>query len=143
MSVRHAIDEERQLVHTVFEGELTDDDLRTHLKVLRASPRFHRLMRELMDLRAVTDVSVSSAMLSASATWVLHAPEARRALVAPTDLLFGLWRMYQTHLGEVGELHVGVFREVEPALQWIGLASEAELPSVPPGDARSAGSESS
>ncbi len=131
MTVLHVIDEQRDLVLTVFRDDLTDDDLRAHLQELRANPHFHNLMRELVDLRAVTKVSVSSAILNQSARWLLHAPEARRALVAPTDLLFGLSRMYQTNLSEVGASQVGVFRELLPALQWIGLSSEAELPSAP------------
>jgi hypothetical protein len=130
MSVHHAIDEERKIVLTVFRGDLTDADLRAHQLALSANPRFHPSMRELVDLRAVTDVSVSSAILNASAGWPLHAPEARRALVAPTDLLFGLFRMYQTHLGEVGASQLGVFRELGQALQWLGLSSEDELPSA-------------
>ena len=131
MSVHHAIDEQHALLLTVFRGDLTDDDFRAHLLALRSNPRFHRLMRELVDLRAVTAGSVSSAMLSQSARWLLHAPEARRAFVAPSDLLFGLFRMYQTHLGDVGASQVGVFREIEPALRWLGLTSETELPSAP------------
>ena len=131
MTVRHAINERRDLMLTVFRGELTDEDLRSHLSEVRANPRFHRLMRELIDLRDVTDVLVSSKMMSASAHWLLHAPEARRALVAPTDLLFGLARMYQTHLGDIGAAQLGVFRELGPALQWIGVEDEAELPGPP------------
>jgi hypothetical protein len=131
MSVLHAIDEQRDLVLTVFRDDLSDDDLRAHVLALRANPHFHKWMRELIDLRAVTRVSVSSAMLSESARWLLHAPEARRALVAPTDLLFGLWRMYQTNLGEVGSSQLGVFRDLQSALRWIGLSSEAELPCAP------------
>ena len=131
MSVRHAVDIHRDLVLTVYRDDLSDDDLRAHLIELRAHPHFHRLMRELVDLRGVTTVSVSSAMVSESARWLLHAPEARRALVAPTDLLFGLWRMYQTNLGEVGSSQLGVFRDLPPALRWIGLSSEAELPPPP------------
>jgi hypothetical protein len=129
MPVRHAIDDERALLHTVFQGEFTDDDIRAHLAELRANPRFHRWMRELVDLREVNEVSVSSRLLSASAHWLLHAPEARRAALAPTDLLFGLARMYQTHLSEIGASQFGVFRELEPALQWLGLRDEDELPS--------------
>lgn len=133
MTVRHTIDEEHALVLTEFRGEFTDDDLRAHLHELRTNPQFHRAMRELIDLRGVTKVSVSSAMMSASAHWLIHAHEARRALVAPTDLLFGLARMYQTHLGEVGASQLGVFRELGPALDWIGLDDEAELPEQPTG----------
>lgn len=129
MPVRHAIDDERDLLHTVFAGEFTDDDIRAHFMALRANPRFHRMMRELVDLRGVTDVLVSSATLNASAHWLLYAPEARRAVLAPTDLLFGLARMYQTHLGEVGASQFGPFRELAPALRWLGLSDEGELPS--------------
>ena len=82
MTIRHTIDEKHALVLTEFRGEFTDDDLRAHLNELRTNPAFHRAMRELIDLRGVTKVSVSAAMMSASAHWLLHAPEARRALVA-------------------------------------------------------------
>src|SRR4051812_37383965 len=131
MTVLHAIDTERKLLLTVFRGPLSDEDVREHLRMLRANPQFQLLMRELVDLRGVTDVTISSAMARVSARWLLHAPDARRAIVAPSDVLFGLARMYQTHLGEIGAAQLGVFRAIEPALRWLGLSDEQELPTPP------------
>jgi hypothetical protein len=125
MPVRHSIDLEPPLVHTIFSGHVTDADLREHLRTLMADDRFDPMMPELVDLTDVTDVSVTSAMVEASARWLLHAPRARRAIVAPTDVLFGLSRMYQLYRDDLSGDTLRVFRTREQALEWLG-AGEPE-----------------
>ena len=85
-------------------------------------------MAELVDLREVTDVSLSPDTIHSSARWELHAAQARRAVVAPTDVLFGLARMYQSYVGEPAESQFRVFRTLAPALAWVGL----EVPPTTP-----------
>jgi hypothetical protein len=126
--VSYSIDMQHPLVYTVFSGEVTDADLLEHLRSLYADPRFDSAMPELVDLREVTGVSVSPDMIPSSARWPLHWPSAQRAVVAPTDLLFGLSRMYESYRGEAGDGQFKVFRAFPPALEWLGL-SQAPPPS--------------
>jgi hypothetical protein len=126
--VNHSIDTQLPLVYTVFSGDVNNADFVEHLRSLRADPRFDSSMPELVDLRGVTAVSVTSAMIPASARWPLHSPYARRAVVAPTDLLYGLARMYQSYRDDTGQAQLQIFRTLPPALEWLGLT---EAPSPP------------
>ena len=50
------------------------------------------------------------------------APEARRALVAATDVAFGLARMYGTYRETISAKdQIRVFRNIRDAEQWLGL----------------------
>ena len=128
MSVKHSFDTQHPLVYSVFSGEVTDEDFAEHMRVLLADPRFESAMPELVDLREVTGVSLSADTIPSSARSPLHAPQARRAVVAPTDFLFGLARMYQAYRGDVGESQFSVFRTLPPALAWLGLEKEPTPP---------------
>jgi len=46
-------------------------------------------------------------------------PEARRALLASSDEIFGISRAYQAQAPEAGR--VRVFRDIGPALKWLGI----------------------
>jgi hypothetical protein len=121
MSTRYSIDPQRHLVLTVFEGDVSDTDLRAHVEALEADARFDREMAELVDMSRVTRASVTSDGIRAVASAPVHALNARRAFVAPTDLLYGLSRMYQSYWSRGHDDEVAIFRSVEPALQWLGV----------------------
>jgi hypothetical protein len=127
MSASYNIDPVHRFVYTKLGGHVSDADLVEHQRALLADPRFDSSFCELVDLRDVTEVSVKSRMVKESAMWPLHAIKARRAIVAPSDVLFGLSRMYQLYRGEVGEAHLGVFRTLEPALEWLGIDPQSAL----------------
>jgi hypothetical protein len=128
MPVSYSIDTEHPLVYTRFSGNVSDADFLEHLKSLYEDQRFDSSMPELVDLRDVTDVSLSPDMIASSARWPLHAPNARRAVVAPSDFLFGLSRMYESYRGEAGADQFRIFRTLPPALEWLGLSTEPPQP---------------
>src|SRR3954469_11338168 len=109
MPVTHSIDPRHPLVYTVFSGEVTDDDFAEHTRRLLADTRFESSMPELVDLRDVTRVKLSGDTIPLSARSLLHAPQAKRAVVAPTDFLYGLARMYQAYRSKAGEGDFRVF----------------------------------
>ena len=127
MSTRYSIDPQRHLVLTVFDGDVSDADARAHVEALDADPQFDRKMSELVDLRGVTSTSVTSAGIRGAASAPVHALSARRAFVAPTDLLYGLARMYQGYWNQGYDDEVAIFRSVEPALQWLGMTDPPAL----------------
>ena len=131
MPVRYSIDPGLQLVRTVFSGELTDADLREHVRSLHADPAFNAKMRELVDLTGVTRATVTADGVATIAASLVHSPHARRALVASTDEVFGLSRMYQLYRDRIGAEELQVFRESVPALEWLGLDSPPEDRAVP------------
>jgi hypothetical protein len=51
--------------------------------------------------------------------------EARCALVSGKDISFGFARMYETMAEQTG-VQTRAFREMKPALEWLGIDSPAE-----------------
>ena len=49
---------------------------------------------------------------------LIFSPDSRRAVVVPSDLGFGMARMYQTLRDELGG-RVGVFRDFDEARRWV------------------------
>src|SRR3972149_3691406 len=124
MPISYRIDPSRKLVLTTATGVLTDDDLIRHKQRLVADPAFQPDMRQLSDVRGVTDLQVTPLgvrlMVAADEA---HAPALgghRLAIVVIEDLTFGMARMYQM-LAEDTTRSVGVFREIAEAEAWLGL----------------------
>jgi hypothetical protein len=63
------------------------------------------------------------ARLSAQMDWEAGSHPQRLAIYAPTDISYGLGRMYQAHreMRSEGGRRVGVFRTMEEALAFLGL----------------------
>ena len=123
MPISYRIDAARNLVHTIADGTLTDEDVIGHKLRLAADPAFTPGMLELSDVRAVTQLAVTTAGVRR----MVNVDEAsgktpgRLAIVADQSAVFGMARMYQT-LGEHGPMRVGVFRTNEEAEKWLEAA---------------------
>lgn len=114
----HTIDAERKIVLCRAWDVLTNEDLHKHYEDIRADPAFKRTYRQLGDLREVNRLTADTAAIAAAASLQVFAPGTRRALIAPTDITFGLARMFASYAEDVGQL-VRVFREAEDAQAWI------------------------
>ena len=44
----------------------------------------------------------------------------RTAIIASSDVVYGLSRMVEAYVGIKGEVDIGIFRTMEEALQWLG-----------------------
>jgi hypothetical protein len=100
MSMTYTIEPARNLVLTTGAGVLTDDDVMAHRRALSADPQSSPQMRELSDIRQVTDFQVT--------------PAGIRIMVA-ADV-----RMVSA--GEPDIRSVGVFRNDKDAAEWLGIA---------------------
>jgi len=82
----------------------------------------NRLTPILFDLTEAT-LQVSAAdvasLAEATALEMRRAPIGPVALIATSDELFGLGRMYQAHSTASGRPHVGVFRDQKSAERWL------------------------
>jgi len=94
---------------------------------------------ELIDMTPVAEVSLPSAhriqeLASVAARMDVANQRSRFAIVAPTDLAFGLGRMFKVYreADERGSKAVGVFRTLAEALRFLGLTQAPEFPPVPP-----------
>lgn len=115
------IDAERGLIVSQASGVVTEDDLREHQTKLRQDPDFDPGYDQLWDFRDVTEISVSSEAIRDLARARSFDPGARRALVAVSDVGFGVARMFAALHDDAPE-EVQVFRSVEEARDWLGTA---------------------
>ncbi|MFQ5536944.1 MAG: hypothetical protein ACE5GJ_05775 [Gemmatimonadota bacterium] len=124
MPLRYSIDPDQKLVKTVAEATLTDEDILAHKRALLSDPRYQPGMREISDVRGVTEFQVTPRGVSAFVGVDRHTAAvrggARLAILADRDVVFGMARMYQEMTGgEAGT--VGVFRTLEEACVWLGI----------------------
>ena len=121
----YTIDTTKNVVRAVGSGVLTDDDVMAHRKTLTADPSYSSQMRELSDIRQVTDFLVTPAgvrvMVAADVKMLAAGGMHKLAIVADENVAYGMSRMYQT-LGEPNIRSVGVFRRLEEAEEWLGIA---------------------
>jgi hypothetical protein len=124
MPISYRIDPERSLILSTASGVVTDEHVLAHKKALNADPDYDASMKELTDLRAVTELDVTTQGIAAMASYDHDNPNTegrhRLALVASESLVFGMARMYQMTTVE-SDSRVGVFRTMEDARAWLDL----------------------
>ena len=121
----YTIDLARSLVLSRGWGVVTDRELLAHVRALTADPRFAPHFRQLADLRDVTDMQVTASTIREMVRLNPFWAGARRALVVTSDVVFGMARMYQILRDESPD-ELRIFRKVDDALQWLGIADAKE-----------------
>ena len=126
MSVEYTYDEKNRVMYTRFFGEVTAKDLRDQGEAVASDPRIGPGTRELVDLSNIENITGEASGLEQNIRIDMQHSDKlaglRTAIIAPTDLLFGFARMYQS-LAEVKDAPstVEVFRTEEEARKWLGL----------------------
>jgi len=118
MPANYRIDEELGVVFGTFAGTVTLSDLIEAQRALMADPRFRPHLSLLLDTRDAADVRLSAEDVRTLSRSTALGPGARRAIVATTDLRFGLARMYEM-LSAGRPDQTAVFRTIEDALDWL------------------------
>jgi hypothetical protein len=119
MPLTHEIDSVRRIVIVTLSGELTDERLFTLYDELKESPEIRTDFAILIDLRQASGRNLTSAGVGALAQRPLMlSPEARRAVVVPSDFGSGMARMYNA-LREAQSGEVAIFRNFAEAMRWI------------------------
>lgn len=129
MPVHYRIVKPMELVMSHAEGAVTFDDLRAHQQAIVADPNFHPDMRQLFDFSSLaTFAPKADEMRQFAESRCNFARTARRAVVAPRDVFFGIARMYQSWLGDEAE-GLEIFRTLRGAASWldIGLDTLSEI----------------
>jgi hypothetical protein len=103
-------------------GVLSEEDLVAHYQALAADLRFQPTFAQIVDLREVTSFALGSAALRREAAIRVFDRAARRALVASSDIAFGLSRMYATEAYDVSP-SIEVFRDMAEAEDWVKQSS--------------------
>lgn len=119
MPLSFHIDKDEKILRSFGSGVLTMADLLTYFAESRAHPDYEQAMNRVMDLRAVTALPSSEDIRSLAAFARTKAPveTARMAIIAPSDLAFGVSMMFKAFVG-YGERLIVVRDEAE-AMDWL------------------------
>lgn len=125
MKIEYQVDHEQQLVLARARKVLAEDDIYNYQREVWSRNDVVGY-NELLDLSEVERVELTStdsieefARLAVSMD--VQATATRFAIVAPTDLMFGLGRMYEAYrnLNEQSTKQAHVFRARQEALAWL------------------------
>jgi hypothetical protein len=116
--MNYRIDPERRLVLTRGWGELSTRELADVMRRIRLDPRFDPTYRSLGDLREVTTITVDTMATAQTAASPLFADGTRRAIVATSEVAFGMARMFASFSERSGQ-EVRVFRDISLAEAWL------------------------
>lgn len=116
--IASAYDPAARLLRTTIRGTVTLDALRAHMAQEEAAGHFGT--RELVDVREAT-VSLSGAevrrLVALLDAMAARGPIGPTAMVVASDVAFGIGRMVETLVGDVGV--VRPFRRMEEAEAWL------------------------
>ena len=116
----YKIDREHRLVITIGAGVLTKAEVLGLQDRLLADSEFDPSFAQLINLTEVTGVEGATAPGMQEVTErSLFSLKSRRAVIAKSDLVYGLSRMFQMSRELKGEQGLQVFRSLEEALDWI------------------------
>lgn len=128
MPIAYQIDHDQRLVFATPHGVLIDADIFKYQQEVWSRPDV-RGYNELIDMAGVTEIEFISTkrvafLADLSASMDAPALVSKLAIIATTDLHFGLARMYETYreTAKQGTKAVRVFRNREEALQWLGVS---------------------
>jgi hypothetical protein len=119
------IDVPRGMVFSQGVGALGLAEALDHTNRLLAHPDFRPEFNQLADFRGATVTTLTHADVRELANRRVFANQSRRAFVVGTGVQYGLARTFGTLREFQGETGIQVFRELEPALQWLELPAEA------------------
>jgi hypothetical protein len=119
MPLTFEVDADRRILRSHGTGALTTTDLIEYFADSRADPAYDAGMHRLMDLREVTQLPSSDDIRSLATFARTRAPvdTARMAIIAPSDLAFGVSMMFKAFVGD-GERLI-VVRDEEEAMAWL------------------------
>lgn len=124
MQVEQEVDGAARVVILRVSGDLGDQDLLLLADRLETAADLEADFSLLVDLRQADGRTVTSVGVYALADrQLVFRSEARRAVVVPTDLGFGMARMYQM-LRDARGTSMRVFRDYDTAVRWVSEGGE-------------------
>ena len=122
-SITFTLDRAKRVRIARFVGVITDRVLIDAYEPLLRDPAFDSTQSDLVDLRDVSQMDVTSGGLHRLiALYEERGPteaHTRNAIFAPSDVLYGVARMFQTLRGEVAPAEIEIFRHLEAAERWM------------------------
>jgi hypothetical protein len=131
MPYSYFIDLDRDVVFSRIWGTLTDDDIVAHAESLKADPRFDPELNQVIDMRGLSDLQVTSHGVRRLAQLVPFRPDARRAFVVGTGQAEQLSRVLFNYT-KAGVDQYTLFRDLPHAMELVGLDPGTLWPDQPP-----------
>ncbi len=121
MQISRSIDPQKRIVHTIVTGEITLNEIRADMMRLACNSSYTPDMPGLIDMRNATARLSADEILELS--MVIKANPhvvrfTRRALLVNSDLMYGLYRMFESFTSD-GSAVYRVFRDEQAARAWI------------------------
>ncbi len=125
MPYAYFISPKANLVCHHLHGAVSLDDVKSVMESSRKDPAFKPGMDSFIALDSVTDLQFGyNGIAQLSARMIaLHGPGAarsRRIFHAPSDLTFGMIRMYKSLIGDTKNIDICIFRDFEAAVRCLG-----------------------
>jgi hypothetical protein len=127
MPMIFTIDPGRKVVFTSVFDNLTEQDIRDHQERLLQDPQFNPEYSELVDATKLKTVRLTSLSTDRLVRTRPFGKSARCAVIAESDLAFGISRMIELHCEEQGIPFRG-FRNRPEAEAWLFRASDQTDP---------------
>lgn len=129
MPTSYVIDPVRRLIINTGNGVLTHADCLEHHARLRADPHFDPTYSQLDDFSGVEKFELSQEEIADLARNPIFSQCAQRLFVTPTDLSFGLSRMFAMLREIAGERGIIIARSRAEAIEY--LRREPKSPAEP------------
>ena len=116
MPATYHIQESSECIFVTLEGTVTDKDLIGAQRQMFSDPAFEGHYSRLIDASNVTRLVAKDNTVRAVAKAAIARGVRKVALVAHSDFVYGMMRMYE---GYSGEAECYVCRDVDEALAWL------------------------
>ena len=128
MPITFTVNVAENLIRTVAVGPIELEDIEQYVQQQMTHPDIRPGMHELVDMRAATlDLSYEKMkrLVGRIEPFNDKVGDARCALVSDNDVSFGFARMYEMMAEQTG-VETRAFREIGPALEWLGIDAPKE-----------------
>lgn len=119
MTLRYTVYREQQIIITNASGRLTLDNMKKHMQTVQKHPDIEPDFNHIFDLREAVKIDITTGDVKQLAEFSFFNEQSKRAIVAPTDLFYGMSRMYEVFKNE-SSVNIKVFRNYEEAKEWVG-----------------------
>jgi hypothetical protein len=133
MPIEYDIIEDKQLVLATGSGVVTGIDVINHLDSLAVDAGYVAPMKKIIDYRSIDSINISPedavtiALKKDTFSKKFHGE--RCAFVSPGTVTYGTSRVHQS-LVNSSSINTAVFKQVEEALDWLGVTLDMSLDSL-------------
>ena len=121
MSITYSFEPESGILRTRCAGHVTLEDTLEHFRQVAEDPALPKRYKALLDIDQLTSVPATAQLrgaLSGLDRILKDAVWDRWAIVAQSDVAFGMSRMFQVFLEDLG-VPCRVFRDLDDAERWL------------------------